>query len=102
MNSPSFVVTGTEAAGETFCSVNHGAGRVLSRSAAKKNISREEFLASVGNVMLNSRDYRQLLDEAPSAYKDIRDVVDTLFEIGLTKKVAKLRPLAVIKGEGDE
>lgn len=102
MNSPSYVLTGTEAVGETFCSVNHGAGRVMSRSYAKKNISAAEFLSSVGDVMVNTRNVRQLLDEAPLAYKNIDDVVETLTGIGLTKIVARLKPLAVIKGEGDE
>lgn len=102
MNSPSYVLTGTEAVKETFCSVNHGAGRSLSRSAAKKNINRDEFIASMGDVLLNTRNYQQLFDEAPKAYKDINDVVDTLAAIGLTKKIVRLQPLAVIKGEGDE
>jgi len=102
MNSPSYVLAGTAAVAETFYSVNHGAGRLLSRSAARKSISREQFLDSVGAVLLNTRDYKQLLDEAPAAYKDIDDVVDTLAEIGLTRKIARLLPLAVVKGEGDE
>ena len=102
MNTSSYVLTGTEAVRETFCSVNHGAGRVMSRSAARKNISLETFTASVGDVMLNTRNVKQLLDEAPGAYKNIDDVIDTLTDIGLTKIVARLRPLAVIKGEGDD
>jgi tRNA-splicing ligase RtcB len=102
MNSPSYVLTGTDAVAETFCSVNHGAGRQLSRSAARKSISRDQFLSSVGSVLLNTRDCGQLLDEAPAAYKDINEVVETLTEIGLTRKIARLMPLAVIKGEGDE
>ncbi|MBS4031971.1 MAG: RtcB family protein [Clostridiales bacterium] len=102
MNSPSYLVTGTAAVSETFHSVNHGAGRTLSRSAARKTINHEAFTASIGNVMLNTRDYKQLFDEAPLAYKDINDVVETLAEIGLTRKVARLKPLAVIKGEGDD
>jgi tRNA-splicing ligase RtcB (3'-phosphate/5'-hydroxy nucleic acid ligase) len=102
MNTPSYVLTGTEGTRETFCSVNHGAGRRLSRSAAFKSISREAFAGSVGDVMLNTRDVKKLLDEAPQAYKDIDDVIDTLADIGLTRKVVRLRPLAVIKGEGDE
>ncbi len=102
MNSPSYVLTGTAAVTETFCSVNHGAGRALSRSAARKSIDREQFMASVGDVMINTRDYKQLLDEAPPAYKNVDDVVDTLVKIGLTKKIVRLKPLAVIKGEGDD
>lgn len=101
MNSPSYIITGTDAVRETFCSVNHGAGRLMSRSQARKSITAETFLASVGDVMLNTRNVRQLLDEAPLAYKNIDEVVRTLSEIGLTKIVARLKPLAVIKGEGD-
>ncbi len=102
MNSPSYIITGTDAVRETFCSVNHGAGRLMSRSQARKNITAETFLSSVGEVMLNTRNVRQLFDEAPLAYKNIDDVVSTLNEIGLTKIVARLKPLAVIKGESDE
>lgn len=102
MNSSSYVLTGTDAVRETFCSVNHGAGRVMSRSAARKTINRERFLSSIGEVMLNTRNYQQLFDEAPPAYKDIDEVVETLAQIGLTKEIARLRPLAVIKGEGDD
>lgn len=102
MNSPSYILTGRDAVRETFCSVNHGAGRVMSRSYARKNISAEAFLSSIGEVMLSTRNVRQLLDEAPSAYKNISEVVATLSEIGLTNIVASLKPLAVIKGESDE
>jgi len=102
MGTASYVVVGLPAAAETYYSVNHGAGRVMSRSAARKTISREEFERSLGAVLVTCPDYRQLLDEAPSAYKDVDEVVDTLAEIGITRKVVRLRPLAVIKGEGSE
>jgi tRNA-splicing ligase RtcB (3'-phosphate/5'-hydroxy nucleic acid ligase) len=102
MNSPSYVIVGTGAISETFCSVNHGAGRVLSRSAARKSIDDHTFLASLGNVMINTRNYKQVFDESPLAYKNIDDVIDTLFNIGLTQKVVRIKPLAVIKGEGDD
>lgn len=99
MGTSSYVVVGTALAEESFYSVNHGAGRVLSRTAAAKEISRDQFDASMGGVIYNSRNYRDLLDEAPSAYKDIDKVVEILAVIGMTKKVAKMRPLAVIKGK---
>ncbi|HOV80890.1 MAG TPA: RtcB family protein [Bacillota bacterium] len=99
MGTASYVLVGTERAAETFYSSNHGAGRTLSRTAAVKEISREQFEASMGNVMYNTRNYRELLDEAPGAYKDIDQVVETLAAIGMTRKVARLRPLAVIKGK---
>jgi tRNA-splicing ligase RtcB len=74
----------------------------MSRSAAKKTITREEFERSMGDILVTCPNYRQLLDEAPAAYKDVDEVVDTLAEIGITRKVVRLRPLAVIKGEGSE
>jgi len=99
MGAASYVLTGTEKAAESFYSANHGAGRALSRTAAAKEISREQFEASMGGVLYNSRNYKDLLDEAPGAYKDIDQVVETLAAIGMTRKVARLRPLAVIKGK---
>lgn len=102
MGTASYVLAGTEETAESFFSINHGAGRVLSRSAARKSITEEEFKGSVGNVLYNTRNYRDIVDEAPLAYKNIDQVVETLAEIGMTRKVVRLRPLAVIKGEGDE
>jgi tRNA-splicing ligase RtcB len=102
MGTASYVVVGTPETAETYYSVNHGAGRVMSRSAAKKTITRQEFEKSMGEVLVTCPNYKQLLDEAPSAYKDVDEVVETLAAIGLTRKVARLRPLAVIKGEGTE
>ena len=99
MGTASYVLVGTEMAAESFYSVNHGAGRTLSRTAAEKSISREEFEAGMGDVLYNTRNFRDLVDEAPQAYKDIDEVVETLVAIGLTRKVARMRPLAVIKGK---
>ena len=99
MGTASYIVVGTEHAKETFYSVNHGAGRVLSRRAARREISRNEFDKAMENVLYSVRNYKKVLDEAPQAYKDIDEVVDTLADIGITKKVADIMPLAVIKGE---
>ncbi|MBE0466748.1 MAG: RtcB family protein, partial [Candidatus Desulforudis sp.] len=99
MGTASYVLVGTPQAAETFFSVNHGAGRTLSRAAASRTITREQFEDSMGAVLYNTRQFAELADEAPPAYKDIDQVVQTLAEIGLTKKVARLRPLAVIKGK---
>lgn len=99
MGTASYVLTGTEKLAESFFSANHGAGRTLSRSAAIKNISKEQFEQSMAGVIYNSRNYQDLLDEAPGAYKDIDQVVDTLSDIGMTRPVARLLPLAVIKGK---
>lgn len=99
MGTASYVLTGTEKAAESFYSANHGAGRTLSRTAAIKSISREQFEQSMAGVIYNSRNYKDLLDEAPGAYKDIDQVVNVLSEIGFTNPVARLLPLAVIKGK---
>ncbi|MFY9504349.1 MAG: RtcB family protein, partial [Dethiobacteria bacterium] len=60
----------------------------------------EELRSSLGEVMLLGRNYRAYLDEAPQAYKDIEAVIDTFTEIGFTRRVAQLLPVAVIKGQG--
>ncbi len=99
MGTASYVVVGTELARDTFFSVNHGAGRVLSRRAARREISKEEFKKAMGDILYSVSSHKRLLDEAPQAYKDIDEVVDTLVDIGITKKVAGIMPLAVIKGE---
>ncbi|MGE5652911.1 MAG: RtcB family protein [Bacillota bacterium] len=101
MGTRSYVLVGTEAAEETFYTVNHGAGRALSRCSARQDISEAEFRNSIRGVLLSARNPQSLIDEAPSAYKDIDQVVDTMSEIKLVRKVAALNPLAVIKGEGN-
>jgi len=101
MATGSYVVVGTPRLSETFFSVNHGAGRSMSRSHARKNISEGELRDSLGATLVNARNLRSILDEAPAAYKDIDAVSAVLADIGLTRLVARLKPLAVIKGEDD-
>jgi len=85
---------------ETFGSTCHGAGRVMSRAAAIKacrgrSIQRE--LEDAGVISrYTGRD--ALKEEVPEAYKDIDQVVDVVHNAGIAKRVAKLRPLGVIKG----
>jgi len=98
MGTASYVLVGTDKVSETFFSVNHGAGRRMSRTKAIRSITETEFESSMGKVIHNLP-YQKVVDEAPGAYKDIDLVVDTLVEAGITKKVAKLVPLAVIKGD---
>jgi tRNA-splicing ligase RtcB len=102
MATGSYVVVGTEKLEETFYSVNHGAGRIMSRTEAKKKISVQDMRQSLGAVRVNSQRLHGLLDEAPAAYKDIDEVTGVLADIGYTRLVVRLKPLAVIKGEGDE
>lgn len=102
MGTASYVLVGLPEIHRTFCSVNHGAGRVMSRKRAKSEFTKEQLLEQTKNVVIATSNLKALLDEAPLAYKDIDEVVFTLVEAGLTKPVAKLRPMGVLKGEGEE
>lgn len=101
MGSFSFILVGTEKAmKETFGSTCHGAGRLLSRTAAKRtasgrNISKE--LEEKG-IIVRSDSKATLLEEIPEAYKDVSIVVDVVHKAGLATKVARLKPLGVVKG----
>jgi len=101
MGTASYVLVGTETAmAETFGSTCHGAGRVLSRKAAKKqskgrSIQRE--LADKG-ILVRWTGRSTLAEEMPEAYKDISKVVGVVHNAGISRKVARLRPVAVIKG----
>lgn len=101
MGTASYVLVGTEKAmQETFGSTCHGAGRVLSRKAAKKrskgrSIQRE--LEDKG-ILVRWTGRSTLAEEMPEAYKDIAEVVEVVHEAGISKRVAKLRPIAVVKG----
>jgi tRNA-splicing ligase RtcB len=101
MGRSSFVCVGTERAmAETFGSAAHGAGRTMSRHAARRagggrNIARE--LEERG-VVVAARSPKTLAEEMPEAYKDAADVVDALRESGIALPVVRLRPLGVVKG----
>ena len=102
MGTCSYVLAGTEVAmKETFGSTCHGAGRALSRKAASKKYDGEELIKKLWNdnkVYVKARSPRVVSEEAPGAYKDVTEVVDICHEVGISKKVAKLRPIGVIKG----
>jgi len=101
MGTHSYVLAGAEGAMEqSFGSSCHGAGRVLSRSKAIKmskgrSIHRE--LEDKG-IIVQSRGKKTLKEEMPDAYKDVSQVVGVVHEAGLATKVARLRPLGVVKG----
>jgi tRNA-splicing ligase RtcB len=101
MGRCSYLLVGTDAAmRETFGSTCHGAGRVLSRTAAVKaargrRIDRE--LADRG-VVARARGRDALAEEMPEAYKDVEDVVDVVHRFGISTRVARLRPIGVVKG----
>jgi len=102
MGTPSYVIRAESGVSKVYNSVNHGAGRVMSRTAGRKDISVERLKEGLGKVIVSGRNYRAYLDEAPQAYKNIDHVVDTFTEINFSRRVARLRPLAVIKGEGND
>ncbi len=101
MGTASFVCRGTERAMvETFGSTCHGAGRVMSRSQALKRaqgraIDRE--LESAG-IIVRPQGRKTLAEEMPEAYKDVEAVVEVIHRAGISPRVARLRPLGVVKG----
>jgi tRNA-splicing ligase RtcB (3'-phosphate/5'-hydroxy nucleic acid ligase) len=101
MGTSSFVLTGTdEAAERSFSSTCHGAGRAMSRTRAKKQMSGQELrkqLQSEGIVLAKTR-WKLLSEEAPYAYKDADEVVSTCEGAGLSRVVARLSPVGVVKG----
>ena len=99
IGTASYVVIGTSKIERTFRSVNHGAGRVMSRRKARREFDKRKLLNQVKDVIIVSDNVRALLDEAPLAYKDINEVIFTLVEAGLTMPIVKLKPMGVLKGE---
>lgn len=101
MGTSSFVLVGSEGAKETFYSTCHGAGRTMSRTEAKKKVRGEDLVRSLKKkgILVKCYSAKGIAEEAPLAYKNVDDVVDVVHGAGLAKRVARLRPLAVIKGE---
>jgi len=101
MGTFSYVLAGAEGAmKESFASCCHGAGRALSRTQAVKKAKGRAIHRELedNGVFVQSRGKRTLKEEMPEAYKDISQVVEVVHKAGLACKVARLRPLGVIKG----
>jgi tRNA-splicing ligase RtcB len=101
MGTSSYVLVGTpEARQRSFASTCHGAGRAMSRTKAKKVMSGPELKKDLEGrgITLAASQWRMLAEEAPYAYKDVSQVVDACEGAGLSKKVARLRPVGVVKG----
>jgi tRNA-splicing ligase RtcB len=101
MGTASWVLVGTSAAMQrSLGSSCHGAGRTMSRSQAKKTIWGEDLRKGLEQqgITILAGSMAGLAEEAPAAYKDVDLVVDTVTNAGITEKVARLKPLAVIKG----
>ena len=101
MGTASYVLVGTaDSMAQSFGSTCHGAGRTMSRNQAKRTVRGErlrEELAQDG-ITVRAGSMSGLAEEAPVAYKDVDSVVQVVHEAGIARKVARLRPLAVIKG----
>ena len=101
MGTASYVLRGTDVGMQkTFGSGIHGAGRALSRKKAAKKYWGETVAADLlaQGIHLWSHSDRGIAEEAPGAYKDIHQVVEAACASGIARAVARLRPLAVIKG----
>jgi tRNA-splicing ligase RtcB len=101
MGTASWVLVGAERSmEETFGSVCHGAGRVLSRTAAKKgkDARQEQKRLEDAGILVRSSSRDGILEELPEAYKDVDEVIEVVHRAGLARKVARLRPMGVIKG----
>jgi tRNA-splicing ligase RtcB len=101
MGRESWLLAGTDTAmRETFGSTCHGAGRLLSRGAARKVRSgvevRRELEAQ--GILVRAASTGLLAEEAPYAYKDVARVVGVVEAVGLSRRVARLKPLGVLKG----
>lgn len=101
MGTSSWVLAGTKASMErSFGSCCHGAGRVMSRQKAKKSVRGDQLLKELERIgiFVQAGSLSGLAEEAPEAYKDVDQVIEAVVGAGIAKKVARLIPLAVVKG----
>jgi len=101
MGRNSYLLVGTQKAmEETFGSTCHGAGRVMSRTAAAKSINLDMLLKELESkgIIVKASGRGTIVEEAPQAYKDVNEVVDVVHNAGISKRVCRMRPLGVIKG----
>jgi len=101
MGRYSYVLAGTETAyRETFGSTCHGAGRKMSRTQAKRSAQgrslRREFAEQ--GIEVRASSFATIAEEIPEAYKDVAEVVEVVHRAGIARKVARLRPMGVLKG----
>ena len=101
MGRASWVLAGQPGSMEkTFGTTCHGAGRAMSRTAALKDAAgrRIDKELEARGVIARAQSRKGLAEEQPAAYKNVDDVVDVVHDAGLSKKVARMRPIGVIKG----
>jgi len=109
MGTASYLLAATDSSEQSLCSVNHGAGRVMSRSAAtgkrrrgkittQPAITDDQFKRSMKGITLITANKSRIKEEAPDAYKNIDNVVEIIAGCKWAIPVAKMRPLVVLKG----
>lgn len=101
MGTASWVLTGTDRGmEETFGSTCHGAGRAQSRNRSRREISYTAVLDDLDakGIAIRVASPRLVMEESPASYKDVDEVVETCHRAGISRKVVKLRPIAVVKG----
>jgi len=101
MGRNSYLLVGTQKAmDETFGSTCHGAGRLMSRTAALKSIDLGKLMKELETkgIVVLAEGKGTIIEEAPQVYKDVNDVVDVVHNAGIAKRVCRMRPLGVIKG----
>ena len=100
MGTSSYILHGTEEGEKAFFSACHGAGRAMSRTQALKNWQGDNIVKELEKkgIYVKCHSFSGLAEEAPLAYKPVEDVVDSIHNAGLAKKVCKLKPIGNIKG----
>jgi tRNA-splicing ligase RtcB len=101
MGTSSYLLLGTKKAEEiSFGSTAHGAGRIKSRSKAIKNLNGKEIKEKLNKkgIQIKAGNLKSFAEEAPEVYKDIDEVINVINDVGIGKKIVKLKPLVVIKG----
>ncbi len=101
MGRYSYIALGTDIAmKETFGSTCHGAGRVQSRVAAKKGVKGRDVVLALAKkgITVRTASINELPEEASEAYKDVSEVIEVAHKAGISRKIVKTLPLAVIKG----
>jgi tRNA-splicing ligase RtcB (3'-phosphate/5'-hydroxy nucleic acid ligase) len=101
MGTASYVLVGTESAEQSFYTTCHGSGRAMSRHAAIRSFSGKKIVEELEKrgIVVKCYSFKGIAEEAPLAYKNVDNVIEVVHNAGLSRKVAKLLPLAVIKGE---
>ena len=100
MGHDSFIGVADEKAIEAFCSVNHGAGRVMDKSEAQSRFTEAEVEKEMKGKSIRLYRYGtdNIAEQAPSSFKDVSQVIEAMKSLRLARPVARLRPVAVLKG----